>query len=147
MTAPKNSLGLRAGLLSLLIFVAIVGIWQIATLPTAATGPAMDPEYAKLVGAAAATGTKASMPTPADIGLKDASTVIWYAIFMPSKTPRAIVEKFHDAAAKVLATPAMKAKMKQLAVDPLPLSPAEVDQLVVKELAANEKLIKAAGIK
>lgn len=97
------------------------------------------------------TPTRASdlpnVPTPADVGLKDASTVIWYAIFMPSKTPRAIVDKFHDAAAKVLATPAMKAKMKQLAVDPLPLSPTEIDQLIVKELAANEKLIKAAGIK
>ena len=53
----KNSLGLRAGLLSLLIFAGIVGIWQIATLPTAGSGPVMDPEYAKLVGAAAATGT------------------------------------------------------------------------------------------
>lgn len=97
------------------------------------------------------TPTRASdlpnVPTPADVGLKDASTVIWYAIFMPSKTPRAIVDKFHDVAAKVLATPAMKAKMKQLAVDPMPLSPTEIDQLVVKELAANEKLIKAAGIK
>jgi nitrate/nitrite transport system permease protein len=28
----------------------------------------MDPEYAKLVGAAAATGAKSAMPTPADIG-------------------------------------------------------------------------------
>ena len=68
MTAFKNSLGLRAALLSLLIFVGIVVIWQIATMPTAGSGPAMDPEYAKLVGAAAATGTKSSMPTPADIG-------------------------------------------------------------------------------
>jgi tripartite-type tricarboxylate transporter receptor subunit TctC len=97
------------------------------------------------------TPTRASdlpdVPTPVDLGLKDASTVIWYSIFMPSKTPRAIIDKFHDAAAKVLATPAMKAKMKQLAVDPFPLSPTEIDQLVVKELAANEKLIKAAGIK
>ena len=97
------------------------------------------------------TPTRASdlpdVPTPADLGLKDASTVIWYSIFMPSKTPRAIIDKFHDAAAKVLATPAMKAKMKQLAVDPFPLSPTEIDQLVVKELAANEKLVKAAGIK
>jgi tripartite-type tricarboxylate transporter receptor subunit TctC len=97
------------------------------------------------------TPTRASdlpdVPTPGDLGLKDASTVIWYAIFMPSKTPRDIVNKFHDATAKVLATPAMKAKMKQLAVDPFPLSPTEIDQLVVKELAANEKLIKAAGIK
>jgi len=65
----KNSLGLRAALLSLLIFVGIVAIWQIATTPTAASGPAVDPEYAKLVGAAAATGTKSAMPTPADIGV------------------------------------------------------------------------------
>jgi tripartite-type tricarboxylate transporter receptor subunit TctC len=47
----------------------------------------------------------------------------------------------------VLATPAMKAKLKQLAVDPMPMTPAEIDQLVVKELSSNEKLIKAAGIK
>jgi len=74
----KNSLRLRAGLLSLLIFVAIVGLWQIATLPTPGTGPAMDPEYAKLVGAAAATGTKSSMPTPADIG-----ATIWKHVLDP----------------------------------------------------------------
>ena len=68
MPALKNSLGLRAALLSLLIFAGIVVLWQIATQPTAGTGPAVDPEYAKLVGAAAATGTKSAMPTPADIG-------------------------------------------------------------------------------
>jgi nitrate/nitrite transport system permease protein len=69
MATLKNSLGLRAALLSLLIFGGIVAIWQIATMPTAASGPAVDPEYAKLVGAAAATGTKSAMPTPADIGV------------------------------------------------------------------------------
>ena len=51
MPALKNSLGLRAALLSLLIFAGIVVLWQIATQPTAGTGPAVDPEYAKLVGA------------------------------------------------------------------------------------------------
>jgi len=65
----KASLGLRAALLSLLIFAAIVAIWQIAAQPAATSGPAMDPEYAKLVGAAAATGQKSAMPTPADIGV------------------------------------------------------------------------------
>jgi nitrate/nitrite transport system permease protein len=64
----KSSLGFRAALLSLLIFAGIVVLWQIATQPTVGTGPAVDPEYAKLVGAAAATGTKSAMPTPADIG-------------------------------------------------------------------------------
>ena len=65
MATLKNSLGLRASLLSLLIFAAILGLWQIATMPTAASGPTVDPEYAKLVGAAAASGTMSSMPTPA----------------------------------------------------------------------------------
>lgn len=87
------------------------------------------------------------VPTPGDLGFKDAETPIWYAVFMPSKTPRAIINKFHDAAAKVMATPAMQARMKQLAVSPMPMSPTELDQLVVKELSSNEKLIKAAGIK
>ena len=68
MAALKTSLGLRAALLSLLILVGILAIWQVATMPTAASGPAMDPEYAKLMGAAAVSGSKSSMPTPADIG-------------------------------------------------------------------------------
>jgi tripartite-type tricarboxylate transporter receptor subunit TctC len=97
------------------------------------------------------TPTRASdlpdVPTPREAGFTDAETIIWYAVFMPSKTPRDIVEKFHAAANKVLATPAMQAKLKQLAVDPMPMTPAEIDQLVVQELAANEKLVKAAGIK
>ena len=68
MAALRSSLGLRAALLSLLIFGAIVLIWQVAAQPPAATaGTAIDPEYAKLVGAAAATGNKSTMPTPAVI--------------------------------------------------------------------------------
>ena len=78
MTAFKNSLGLRAGLLSLLIFVSIVVLWQIATMPVAGSGAVVDPEYAKLVGNAAATGTKSTMPTPADIG-----ATIWKHVLDP----------------------------------------------------------------
>jgi tripartite-type tricarboxylate transporter receptor subunit TctC len=96
------------------------------------------------------TPTRASdlpdVPTPAEAGFVNADTVIWYAVFMPSKTPRDIVEKFHAAAMKVLATPEMKARLKKLAVDPMPMTPAELDKFVVKELASNEKLVKAAGI-
>jgi tripartite-type tricarboxylate transporter receptor subunit TctC len=97
------------------------------------------------------TPTRASdlpdVPTPVDLGYKDATTIVWYAVFMPSKTPRDIVEKFHAAAMKVLATPEMKVRMKKLAVDPMPMTPAEIDKFVVSELASNGKLIKAAGAK
>jgi nitrate/nitrite transport system permease protein len=59
-------LSLRAGLVSLLILGGFLGVWH---LGTAGTGPAvkMDPEYAKLMGAAATQG-KSAMPGPADVG-------------------------------------------------------------------------------
>jgi tripartite-type tricarboxylate transporter receptor subunit TctC len=97
------------------------------------------------------TPTRASdlpdVPTPRDLGFINAETIVWYAVFMPSKTPRDIVEKFHATAMKVLATPALQGRLRKLAVDPMPMTPAEIDKFVVSELASNQKLIKAAGVK
>jgi nitrate/nitrite transport system permease protein len=59
----------RAPALSLLLFLIFIGAWHAATLPTASR-QVVDPEYAKLVGAAAATGQKSAFPTPADVGAK-----------------------------------------------------------------------------
>jgi tripartite-type tricarboxylate transporter receptor subunit TctC len=65
---------------------------------------------------------------------------------MPAKTPHAIVDKFHAAGMKVLASPQMREKLNQLGVEPMPMTPAEIDGLVADEIVANGKLIKAAGI-
>ena len=56
-------------LLSLLIFALFIAIWQGAT-QTRAGESAADSEYAKMVGAAAATGQKSAMPTPKDVAGK-----------------------------------------------------------------------------
>jgi tripartite-type tricarboxylate transporter receptor subunit TctC len=64
-----------------------------------------------------------------------------------SQTARAIVEKFHSAATKVLATPAMQQRLTQLAINPMPITPADMDKYVTAELSSNERLIRAAGIK
>lgn len=56
-------------LLSLLILAVFLAVWQLATLP-APGQTTVDPEYAKLVGAAAASGQKSAMPSPADVGAK-----------------------------------------------------------------------------
>ncbi|HEX5212769.1 MAG TPA: tripartite tricarboxylate transporter substrate-binding protein [Pseudolabrys sp.] len=99
-----------------------------------------------MVSTASRASDLPDVPAPGDLGLPNAVTAVWYAIFMPSKTPRAIVEKFHDVGMKVLATPEMKAKMKKLAVDPMPMTTAEMDKFVAGDLARNGQLIKAAGI-
>jgi tripartite-type tricarboxylate transporter receptor subunit TctC len=87
------------------------------------------------------------VPAPPEIGLKNADSAIWFGVFMPAKTPRDIIDKFHDAGAKVLAEPAMQQSLGQLGVDPLPMSPSEIDDLVKRETASNMEVIKAAGIK
>jgi tripartite-type tricarboxylate transporter receptor subunit TctC len=87
------------------------------------------------------------VPTPVDIGLKDADSAIWFGVLVPSKTPRDIVEKLHAAGDKVLNDPATVANLKKLGIEPMPLRPAEMDDLVKRETAANIELVKAAGIK
>ena len=87
------------------------------------------------------------VPTPAEAGLKDADSAIWFGVLMPAKTPRDVIEKFHAAGQKVLGEPAMQDSLKKLGIEALPMTPKEMDDLVVRETAANMELIKAAGIK
>jgi tripartite-type tricarboxylate transporter receptor subunit TctC len=87
------------------------------------------------------------VPTPAEIGLKDADSVIWFGVFVPAKTSRDIVEKLHAAGVKVLDDPATQEGLKKLGIEPMPMAPAAMDDLVERETAANLALIKATGIK
>ena len=85
------------------------------------------------------------VPTPAEAGLKDAESAIWLGVFMPSKTPRDIVEKFHAAGVKLLAEPAMQDRLKQLGIEPLPMNPAEMDAFVARETADNLRSDQGGG--
>lgn len=87
------------------------------------------------------------VPTPVDIGLKDADSAIWFGVFAPAKTPRDIIGRLHAVGAKVLADPAMQVSLAKLGIEPMPMKPAEMDDLLKRETAANLELIKAAGIK
>lgn len=58
--------GLRAPLISLGILAVFLVAWHLAVSGSGPTGPAMDPEYAKLMGITATTG-KSAMPGPLDV--------------------------------------------------------------------------------
>jgi tripartite-type tricarboxylate transporter receptor subunit TctC len=68
-------------------------------------------------------------------------------MFLPAKTPRAMVDKLHDEVAKALGTPGVRSKLEALGVDPMPMSPSEMDTFVQQQIAANATLVKAADIK
>jgi tripartite-type tricarboxylate transporter receptor subunit TctC len=82
------------------------------------------------------------VPTTSEAGLKGADSAIWFGIFLPSKTPRDIVDKMHAAGVRVLANPDMQASLKKLGVEPYPMEPKAMDELVVRDTAANLVLLK-----
>ena len=87
------------------------------------------------------------VPTPAEAGLNNADSAIWFGVFMPSKTPREVVEKFHAAGQKVLTEPAMQESLKRLGLERSPMTVAEMDDLVRRETVINLEVIKAAGVR
>jgi tripartite-type tricarboxylate transporter receptor subunit TctC len=87
------------------------------------------------------------VPALEEVGLPKAAMTIWLGVFVPAKTPRDIVEKLHAAGQRVLDKPEMQAKLKKLGVEPTPMTTAEMDDLVKRDVAAYMEVIKAAGIK
>ena len=85
------------------------------------------------------------VPTPVEIGLKDADSAIWFGVFVPAKTPREIVDKLHAAGEKVLADPAMQASLKKLGIEPMPMTPAEMDDLVKREIGGQSGADQGRG--
>ena len=57
----------RAALLSLAILTLFLGVREIAVRPSGVSGPALDPEYAALLGQAAAQGQQTPIPAPSAI--------------------------------------------------------------------------------
>jgi tripartite-type tricarboxylate transporter receptor subunit TctC len=71
----------------------------------------------------------------------------WIGIFMPAKTPRDIVEKFHNEAVKTMQLPNVKERLETLGMEPMPLTPVAFDAQVRAEIGTTGALAKAAGLK
>ena len=71
----------------------------------------------------------------------------WIGIFMPAKTPRDIIEKFHREAVTTMQFPNVKDRLETLGMEPMALTPAEFDTHVRAEIGTTGVLAKAAGLK
>ena len=80
-------------------------------------------------------------------GLKDAAYQFWVGLFITAKTPKAIVERIHDQALKVLALPEVRERLEKLGAAPMPMTQAAFEKFLDEETAAATRLVKSAGIK
>jgi tripartite-type tricarboxylate transporter receptor subunit TctC len=87
------------------------------------------------------------VPTTLEAGFPNSDYTVWIGVFAPAKTPRPIVDKLHSEMQKALASPALQQRLVQLGVEPLPLSPTQIDERVKSEIEAFRQFAKEAGLK
>jgi tripartite-type tricarboxylate transporter receptor subunit TctC len=87
------------------------------------------------------------VPTTAEAGLPNADYNYWNGLLAPAKTPRAIIDRLNQEILKAVALPQVKEKFAQLGVEPMPMSPAEFDAMIRKEIGQNIAIVKAANLK
>ena len=105
----------------------------------------------KLVALAVSTPKRSSalpdVPTTLELGYANSDYTFWNGLFVPAKTPRDIVERLHQEAQKAATAPAVREKLAQQGIDPMPITAAAFDALIRKEIDESIALVKAAGIK
>jgi tripartite-type tricarboxylate transporter receptor subunit TctC len=88
-----------------------------------------------------------NVPTTLEAGLSVESIYPFYSgFFVPAKTPRAIVDKLHNEAAKAIKTPEVQARFAKLGVEPLPMTADQFATYFRDDVAAALNLVKAANI-
>ncbi len=86
------------------------------------------------------------VPTMAEAGLPGVDTSLWFGLFAPAGTPRAIVDKLAAAAHQAMHTPAAMAALGKQGDDPLDAGPDEFASFMKSEIARWTKVAHAAGM-
>jgi tripartite-type tricarboxylate transporter receptor subunit TctC len=102
--------------------------------------------------ALAVTGPKRAaslpdVPTVAEAALKGYEATNWYGYVVPSATPRAIVERLHQATVTVLGMPDVRKALLDQGIEAAPSSPERFAAYVRSETAKWTKVIQAARIR
>jgi tripartite-type tricarboxylate transporter receptor subunit TctC len=87
------------------------------------------------------------LPTIAEAGITGYEVDSWQGVFVPAKTPPAIVNKISADTVAALAVPAVNRKLEQMGYAAAGSTPAELANLLKTEIAKWTAIIKTAGIK
>ena len=102
--------------------------------------------------ALATTGAKrhkvtADLPTVAELGYPGFENIAWFGLFVPSGTPKYIVERIRNESLKALQHPDVQSTMARLGLDRETSTPAELAARIKTETAQLAVVIKEAGIR
>jgi tripartite-type tricarboxylate transporter receptor subunit TctC len=99
------------------------------------------------VSAKERVSTLPNVPTTLEAGYPNSDYALWLGVFVPVKTPRAIVDRLYQESVKALQSPALRDRLAALDVEPMPMTPEQFDAFIKDDLVSQAALAKAAGLK
>jgi len=88
----------------------------------------------------------ADVPTFLELGYKDIDVDLWYAFFVPTKTPAATISKLHADLSVIIAQPAVKEILGKAGLDASASTPEELASIVAKDYPRWGRVIQLKGI-
>jgi len=88
-----------------------------------------------------------NVPTVIETGVSNIQLESWFGLFLPAKTPAAIVAKWQEAFSQVANQADVKDRFEKAGGKPISPSPAEVKNMVQNDYNRWKQLISAANIK
>jgi tripartite-type tricarboxylate transporter receptor subunit TctC len=117
------------------------------------TAPAAMPVVkAGRVKVLASAGSKRSalmpdIPTFVESGLPGVVMTNWYGIMSRGGTPQPVIDKLHTELTRAIASPDMRARLANAALEPAPNTPAQFHELIESELQRWTRVMAEAGIR
>ena len=87
------------------------------------------------------------LPTFAESGYRDMITGSWYAVWLPAKTPDAIVNRWHGEIVRIVNLPDVRSRILDLGGEPVANTPSQLDVFQKSEAARWAKVIRDSGAK
>ena len=113
-----------------------------AVLPLIADGKLL----ALAMGSTKRSAALPDLPTTLEAGIPNSDYNFWVGMFVPHKTPGAIVEKLFRETEKALGAAEVRESMKKLGAEAMLIEPKKFDEYIHNEIKTNAVLVKAAGI-
>jgi len=86
------------------------------------------------------------LPTMAESGLADIEVISWSGLAAPANTPQPIVQRLNAEVQRVIAAPELRARLESFGAEVRGTTPAEMRELVERQVALWTKVAKAANI-
>jgi tripartite-type tricarboxylate transporter receptor subunit TctC len=103
----------------------------------------------RLLALAVTTAERAAalpdVPTMSESGLAGFDVSTWFGIFAPAATPAPVVARLNQVFTAALRSPEMRERLARMGAEPAPMSPQEFAQLIARELAKYEKVVRFSG--